>query len=65
MSRAKKCDRCGNYYDLYDHDIEIIKSAVLHEYIDLCPRCHEDLKDWLSIYKVKECISTGQISQRA
>lgn len=65
MSKAKKCDRCGNYYDLYDHDIEISKSREYYKYIDLCPKCHEALKDWLNIYKTKECISTGQISQRA
>lgn len=54
MSAAKKCDRCGSYYDLYDYDIGIIKSEVYHEFIDLCPVCHAALKDWLNVCKKKE-----------
>lgn len=52
---AKKCDRCGKYYDLYNtnnHKANGIKLASYNESglyeliksIDLCPECMEDAK---------------------
>lgn len=50
MANAKKCDRCGAFYD------EIINPNLRIEehnypfvnYIDLCPQCVEELKQWLN-----------------
>ena len=40
---AKKCDRCGNYYD--EEDIEC--SIALSDHIDLCPECMDKMIDFL------------------
>lgn len=47
MSKAKKCDRCGRYYDPYYTEILLAK-GMLQNVIDLCPECEEQLTDWLS-----------------
>lgn len=47
MSEAKKCDRCGKYYDPYYTEILLAKGA-LQNVIDLCPECERELTDWLS-----------------
>lgn len=57
---AKKCDRCGGYYELvYETPIETLArsmAAVMYMHqvlekieacVDLCPKCNEELKRWL------------------
>lgn len=43
---AKKCDRCGKYYD-YDPKVNIDVSVDGYEY-DLCPRCEDDLNAFIT-----------------
>ncbi len=61
---AKKCDRCGEYYDKYHNLSQIGKAKVngiiLADYddddktysnrkdIDLCPRCLNDFESWMT-----------------
>lgn len=47
MSKAKKCDRCGKYYDPYKNEI-LLATGSLQNVIDLCPECKGELTDWLS-----------------
>lgn len=58
MAAAKKCDRCGKLYELYDvpdkqifgHNINGVDLTHDHDYIkefDLCPDCMEALLVWL------------------
>lgn len=47
---AKKCDRCGKYYDILSARSSLKfyrqqKSDIAD--IDLCPDCTEDLETWL------------------
>lgn len=45
---AKKCDRCGNYYDKDEGNYNIIKSNGLFvKDIDLCPECSQKLANWI------------------
>lgn len=57
---AKKCDRCGNYYQLvWETPIETLArtmASVMYTHqllerieacVDLCPNCTEELKTWL------------------
>lgn len=57
---AKKCDRCGAFYDLYnvERNKEKINGVAplntdesgrycWHEYIDLCPDCKDSFERWL------------------
>lgn len=48
MAEAKKCDACGAFYekDILNMRIEIvITSSGFHEhYIDLCPKCFEQVR---------------------
>ena len=54
MSDAKKCDRCGSFYDPYSPEITIRKvSAITAKLIDLCPVCQDSIKSWLYL-KPKE-----------
>lgn len=41
--KAKKCDRCGKYYD--EEDIEC--SVAISDHIDLCPECMDKMVDFL------------------
>lgn len=61
---AKKCDRCGEYYDRYHHLSPIAydnaNGIVLADFnddnvtyrnrksIDLCPRCLNDFESWMT-----------------
>lgn len=60
---ARKCDRCGNLYEMYIGDIVFGKSVSSNgiifaektsdnsfskrENIDLCQECMQELADWL------------------
>lgn len=64
MAFAKKCDRCGGLYEMYpasgnkNHEdyINGITTASISEerrfynidLIDLCPKCLEELAEWLN-----------------
>lgn len=54
MSDAKKCDRCGAFYDPHHPTINILKGIGLTtKIIDLCPVCQDSLESWLTL-KPKE-----------
>lgn len=49
MSKAKKCDRCGAFYEPYKTDIIIItKNSLQADGLDLCPDCMDTFKKWLN-----------------
>lgn len=55
MSDAKKCDRCGKFYDAYEpindaSGFRFINSwnGALQGIYDLCPDCMEELTKWLT-----------------
>lgn len=56
---AKKCDRCGGYYDFDEDKVPMLKnnelylakfrSGCLHDrMMDLCPKCSEGLVAWFN-----------------
>lgn len=61
MVNAKKCDKCGKLYELYDREyhgmyingISLVEmgtffgSHTTKMYIDLCPDCLTELTEWL------------------
>lgn len=65
MANAKKCDRCGNYYqECEPNAIESLcnafvgmvaqkevlhKIAVIEQCLDLCPACSKSLKRWMKL----------------
>lgn len=46
MSNAKKCDRCGAFYVIFTREYIVMKKN-LGDVIDLCPDCHQKLKNWI------------------
>lgn len=64
---AKKCDRCGGYYDRYHYSSQIANykanGIILADFtdnedtyynrknIDLCPRCLNDFQSWMKKYQ--------------
>ena len=59
MALAKKCDRCGNFYEAYNttNDSENISGIMTlnlddqrryysHEPLDLCPKCKDAFEKW-------------------
>lgn len=53
MSDAKKCDRCGAFYEPHYPRIIIKKATGLTKTVDLCPVCQNSIESWLNI-KPKE-----------
>lgn len=53
MSNAKKCDRCGAFYEPYYQSIIIKSNEVNAKTIDLCPVCQDSIESWLDL-KPKE-----------
>ena len=57
---AKKCDRCGAYYEIKQKAGIVRYSnagvcvAWLSAIKDLCPSCYAELKDWLNALKERE-----------
>lgn len=59
MSKAKKCDRCGNFYtlDISNEEDDVAALGLVDKYglttavKDLCRECRRELKAWLSIKK--------------
>lgn len=49
MSKAKKCDKCGAFYEPYKTDTIILTKNVLStDGLDLCPDCMDTFKKWLN-----------------
>lgn len=69
MANAKKCDRCGEFYEKRSIDCKTINSKffkrlegnlMVYEvntssgfYFDLCPACFHELMDFLHIEEVE------------
>ena len=66
MALAKKCDRCGKFYDEYnfakdDKNINGIMTLNLdaqdhyytHKPLDLCPSCKDSFEKWLKFLNNK------------
>lgn len=48
MSDAKKCDKCGAFYEPYKSGIIILSNAIPSmDDVDLCPDCMNTFKLWL------------------
>lgn len=55
MSNAKRCDRCGNYYqiDISNDEDNLVAIEFIDKYgrgqgkLDLCRECRRELSDWL------------------
>lgn len=68
MAEAKKCDRCGEFYDLHvdemkfnglklTRETKFIPPIMVKTY-DLCTSCATMLKDWLEM-KGEKNVSTN------
>lgn len=63
MSLARKCDRCGKFYETYAgqdandfgfnrvtlRDVDNVGHDWVREHFDLCEKCSTDLEDWLKL----------------
>lgn len=52
MSDLKQCDRCGAIYQPSSHTKVVVKHKASFMHIeestyDLCPKCYEELKEFL------------------
>lgn len=67
MANAKKCDRCGTYYNLYNEkddskntngfmtlNIDSCGAYVRHQAYDLCPKCNQLLYEWFEAVDIEE-----------
>lgn len=43
MALARKCDRCGVFYDRYNED----NTYNICKQFDLCPKCKDELIKWI------------------
>ena len=63
MAIARKCDRCGKLYDIYDTKDDRLKpNAIIftskdtddrhwsRPVIDLCPECRDDAIEWFELF---------------
>lgn len=64
---AKKCDRCGNYYDKnVKPEFGLGRRNSLNDYldyVDLCKKCTDELEEWFNaekIEKVKEILKESE-----
>lgn len=49
MSRARKCDKCGAFYEPYRTNIAILsRDSLSADGLDLCPDCMDTFKKWLN-----------------
>lgn len=58
MANAKKCDRCGAFYESYDEKEDRKNTnSFMTLNIDLCPACNESLHEWFENdnISVQEC----------
>lgn len=58
MGIARKCDRCGELYELYEdtkfNNIRLYKDRLVSNVVwvmdyDLCPSCATMLEEWLNV----------------
>lgn len=60
MADAKKCDRCGGYYDVAIKDDEIIRIRTLNRMgnsikgYDVCPKCVKSFTNWIEEGRIVE-----------
>lgn len=47
MSEAKRCDRCGIFFESQLGGYMIKKRWLSTQYIDLCAECYDELNEWL------------------
>ena len=55
MADAKKCDRCGSFYDityfedtLYANELTLCKVGKRMYDVELCPECSEEFDNFMS-----------------
>lgn len=54
MANAKKCDRCGKYYDKNDRKMWLYNASPdARNALDLCDECVTELKKWFDESKDK------------
>lgn len=65
---AKKCDRCGEYYDKnVNPAFSLGKRNSFNDYpnyVDLCKKCTDELEEWFhaeKIEKVKEILKESEV----
>ena len=50
MAQAKKCDRCGKFYDIFQQKRKFRIEADCVQYgrtLDLCESCYAELEKWV------------------
>ena len=47
MSEAKRCDRCGIFFESHLGGCMIRKKLSSIRCIDLCAKCYDELNEWL------------------
>lgn len=47
MSEAKRCDRCGTFFESHLGGYMIKKKLSSTWCIDLCAKCYDELNEWL------------------
>lgn len=47
MSEAKRCDRCGTFFESHLGGYIIKKWVSSIRCIDLCTKCYDELNEWL------------------
>ena len=62
MSDAKKCDRCGEFYETRKNGFIIIdlSKGVTGKSLDLCPMCVTTFWNWLNEYRNQEAADEAQ-----
>ena len=57
--KAYKCDRCGKFFEKYKDQgtaefFNITRNpCVSGNCLDLCPKCNDELQEWVTNYKVQ------------
>ena len=64
MAKARKCDRCGQFYDLLKdfrkYRIQEMSGSISD--VDLCPDCYETFTKWLTGEKPQsDSVWTGEL----
>lgn len=60
--KAKKCDRCGDFYSLEnDYMIKLVddRTGRVLRTMDLCPDCYEELNRYLTDLDSIVCTTNG------
>ena len=65
MSNAKKCDRCGKFYEKTFRQIYVVKdNGCCNTKIDLCDECQKELIDWVEMKNGNEQSGNTQDKDR-